>query len=199
MREPMRFDALGRSFSSRRQEMRNVKGETITLAFFEMAIRLFGELRSVLSRSRLMPGSSPSLATAFHTTERRVTQGCSKDTRDDYARLPSSSRAREECIGNGIALGAVTHVWHTTRANYYAPERGERDRSYRRYNTFVSRGDTPQQGSIRCERAASTDRALRREHMAARRRLPPFPAPLTIVRRDTAGRHKRVYLELCKM
>lgn len=145
-----------------------MKGETITLAFFEMAIRLSGELRSVLSRSRLMPGSSPSLATAFHTTERCVTQGCSKDARDDYARLPSSSRAREECIGNGIALGAVTHVWHTTRANYYAPEREERDRSYRRYNTFVSRGDTPQQGSIRCERAASTDRALRREHMAAR-------------------------------
>lgn len=120
-----------------------MKGETITLAFFEMAIRLSGELRSVLSRSRLMPGSSPSLATAFHTTERRVTQGCSKDARNDYARLPSSSRAREECIGNGIALGAVTHVWHTTRANYYAPERGERDRSCRRYNTFVSREEIP--------------------------------------------------------
>lgn len=113
---------------------------------------------------------------------------------------------RHRALGKSASGNGYRARRRDTRVTHYACEllrirrtrEGEigRDRSYRRYNTFVSRGDTPRQGSIRCERAASTDRALRREHMAARVDSHHFPLPLTIVRRGTASRHKRVYVEL---
>lgn len=51
------------------------------------------------SLSRLVPAPLPrGTAPLRTTTGRRVTQQGSKDARNDYARLPSSSRAREKCI-----------------------------------------------------------------------------------------------------
>lgn len=135
------------------------------------------EISGVLSPSQLVLAPFPRDGKVRHTR----LEGCEKRlrvitviTRPGKVRQ-NNSRAR----------------WHTCRTLYVQVIRtrrtenereGKEGRLYRRDNTFVSQGDTLRQRSVRYERAASTDRALRREHMAAlaarvdSHRLPSLPS-----------------------
>jgi len=145
-----------------------MRGETITLTFFENGYPPWRDSGVLFFSSRAR--SSPSRRLSTRRRKGAVTQQGSKDARNGYARPPSSSRARIKRIGTSAPRS--WHTCRTTRASYThicrTENEGERERerekrSYRRYNTFVSRlvsrGKVPRRGSVRCERAASTDRA----------------------------------------
>jgi len=150
-------------FSSRRQKTRYDEGRDDHLDIFREWLSAVKRLRRTLlflSRPFL------SLATAFHTTTKRRRhttrlEGCEKRLRAATVVIARSDKAhRDQCSA------LVTHVSHYACELYAHMSYGERGRererekrSYRRYNTFVSRGKVPRRGSVRCERAASTDRA----------------------------------------
>lgn len=164
-------------FPRRCQEMKGRKGrDEITLAFFEMTIRSGVTL--------FFPASARSSRTTRKVRHTRL-EGCEEQLRAITVVIARSGRVPRECDT------ALSVPWHTCRTLCVRAGRARRarrtrggkgeGRSYRRYNTFVPREDTLQQRSVRCERAASTDRALRRDastwpHWPRASRLPPsFP------------------------
>jgi len=142
-------------FSSRRQRVRDVRGETITLTFFEMAVECSST--NVLFLSRLAPASLPrdGFPRERKGSSHKARRMRETITRDDYRR---HRRAQKKCIRNSAARGSrdahcacvsfiYAHVWRTREGTL----------AYRRYNTFVSRGDIPQTTKIRSMRARGVD------------------------------------------